>query len=152
MSHPLVCFIRLFILTSLFNATTLQPSHPIFIFEFVQLLLACRWRVQIHHINLSLSSPNPHTLTGAFTFSMTSLQKMCSQDWAFDKKREALTIYQNHFTIITISPPSWCTNTSVTHLDQPISLETSKDITKLLDPWTTYFFALGGKYIIILDE
>ena len=42
--------------------------------------------------------------------------------------------------------------TSVTHLDQAISLDIFVKTCVVLGPLAIYFFALGRKYIIVLDE
>ena len=44
------------------------------------------------------------------------------------------------------------TVTSVTHLDQAISLDIFVKTCVVLGPLAIYFFALGRKYIIVLDE
>jgi len=42
--------------------------------------------------------------------------------------------------------------TSVTHLDQAISLETYENISRLIGSSAIYFFAFRRKYIIALDR
>ena len=42
--------------------------------------------------------------------------------------------------------------TSVTHLDQAISLDIFVKTCMVLGPLAIYFFALGRKYISVLDE
>ena len=42
--------------------------------------------------------------------------------------------------------------TSVTHLEQAISLETYKDISRLIGPSAIFFFAFGRIYIFALDR
>jgi hypothetical protein len=43
-------------------------------------------------------------------------------------------------------------STSVTHLEQAISLETYRYISRLIGSLAVYFFASGGKYIIALGK